>query len=188
MNLTIEELFRFIHGFDEFFGDRVQSAHPSDNPVYRIKIVPYDIGQRIYQEDPDESHFHVIFFPPHKAEVWAVEAWNESLTKRLRNILAATKVEQTPDEIIRADLLHSLIAFYRSIGLTYKLAHQTADHLLSTKDPSAVLSISFLPDTLATKLHEYRNRNNTTEDPSEGHSEGQHNGGQCEGPVHGREN
>jgi hypothetical protein len=64
----------------------IRSVHPSDTPILRIHVIAVDVARRLAELDPDENIFHLEFFPASPiAELWSAQAWNESLTRRLRH-------------------------------------------------------------------------------------------------------
>ena len=82
--LTISELHSLLYGFEELADFELESIHPDDHPIFRVKLAPYLIGSALRNADPEEKYFHVEFYPPDKAEIWESKAWTDSLTRRLR--------------------------------------------------------------------------------------------------------
>lgn len=165
MEISLSDLASCLYGFDDFFGDRPASPHPLDRPIQPVIIVPYSFGLALMTADVDNSTFHVELFPPHKAEVWSKQAWDESIIRRLRIAGKTTFAERSPIEATRAALESQLITFFRSY-LSFRHARLMAELLISGPENPGVLRLAGLPVELANSLTHYRNAlTNPAEDP-----------------------
>jgi len=122
--VNLNDLYHLLYGFDQFFASRPQSIHPHDSPIFKVHVIPFDLGTDIRNSDPDEAFFHVEFYPPDRAELWNSKAWNESLTKRLRLAGQVTTYYCTPDEQLRADVECNLIKHFKSVSLPFRHARR----------------------------------------------------------------
>lgn len=85
MKLSLADLRNLLYGFEVFDFQRPLSMHPHEYPLYKVKIVPIEVGVTLAAMDPKEDFFKVfnIFFAkPPRSEIWHKRAWDESLTKR----------------------------------------------------------------------------------------------------------
>jgi len=153
--MTPSELYGLLYGFDEFFGQSARSVHPNDTPLLRVKLVPVSVGRELADLDPEHRHFNIEFYPD-RAEVWASNAWDTSLTLRLRRAGVTYSAEQTPLEAQRSELEANLFRYLRSLHFTVNHARQLVEILLENPShPQAISLIGFPPD-LIDKLHDYR--------------------------------
>lgn len=155
--MNLNDLYHLLYGFDQFFASRPQSIHPHDSPIFKVHVIPFDLGTDIRNSDPDEAFFHVEFYPPDRAELWNSKAWNESLTKRLRLAGQVTTYYRTPDEQLRADLECNLIKYFKAISLPFRHARALTELLTSGPENPTVLQLAALPPELIHQLQNYRN-------------------------------
>lgn len=156
MDISPHTLAQFLYGFDEFFGCRPYSVHPSDYPSFKIHVVPFSIGSQIRNADPDESTFHVEFYPPDRAEVWHTISWRESLTRRLRLAGQVLAYSQTPTESARASIERRLIQHFKSLHFSFKHARALSEMLLSGPENPHVYDLAILPPELTHDIKQYR--------------------------------
>lgn len=88
MEIPAVTLFHFLTTFPEYERDTnssLLSVHPMDNPIYRVRPIPYDVALLLQQEDPEEHYFHIEFFPRlGRAELWIATAWKESISRLMK--------------------------------------------------------------------------------------------------------
>jgi len=155
--LTIQELYSLLYGFEELCDIKPQSIHPEDHPIFRVKLVPFNIGAQIRNADSDEKYFHVEFYPPFHAEVWQSLAWNESLTRRLRTAGIVQTYFQTEEESARAKIERLLIAHFKALSLPFRHARALTEMLISGPENPTVLQLAGLPEAISHELSQYRN-------------------------------
>lgn len=110
------------------------SPDPRDNPIFRVRVVPYAIGVRIANLDPDRRHFHFEFYPLRgTAEIWSALAWEHSLTRRLRLSAMAREFDPGRDlnqrlENLRQHLIQFIAA---TLHVPYNKAKEAAEGFIS---------------------------------------------------------
>lgn len=167
MEISPHTLAQFLYGFDEFFGCRPYSIHPSDYPSFRVHIIPFSIGSQIRNADPDEAIFHVEFYPPDRAELWHSAAWRDSLTRRLRVAGIVATYYQTPQESARCDIERKLILHFKTLHLAFRHARALTEMLLSGPENPHVYDLAILPPELVHAIKSYRNTSQSPP-PSDG--------------------
>lgn len=156
--LSIQELHHLLYdSFEELASIHPLSIHPQDHPTFRVKIVPFSLGAAIRNHDPDEKYFHVEFYPPLHAEVWQSQAWQDSLTRRLRIAGVVQTYFQTPEESARAKVERLLISHFKASHLPFRHARAITELLLSGPDNPTVLQLAGLPVEISHELSLYRN-------------------------------
>ncbi len=100
--ISAANLFSLSELHDLIFNNTIavapKSLLPQDHPTLPVRVIPADLANRIRALDPEEHFFHLEFFPPHPyVDLWSSQAWNESLSKRLKNNAAlAAKFSASP--------------------------------------------------------------------------------------------
>lgn len=104
--------------------------HESDYPINRVRVIPVELGVAIKQADPDERYFHVELYynPPAHADLWTAKAWQESLTKRLRNVKDGDVLQ--PVQSLRINEIQIAVNLRASYGLASEHARHAAEMLL----------------------------------------------------------
>jgi len=156
MEISPSDLHSLIYGFDEYFSSSPLSVHPNDRPIFKVHIVPFHIGTSIRNSDPDESKFHVEFYPPDRAEVWNAKAWCESLTKRLRLAGQVLTFFQTEEESRRSTLERLLINHFKSISLSFRHARALTEMLIAGPENPHIHDLAILPPEIVHQLKQYR--------------------------------
>lgn len=161
MEISPHTLAQFLYGFDEFFGCRPASIHPSDYPSFKVYIVPHEIGVNIRNSDPEETMFHVEFYPPDRAELWHTLAWRDSLTRRLRIAGQVSTYYQTPQESVRSSLDRRLIAHFKSLHFPFRHARALTEMLISGPESPHVYDLAVLPPEIIHDLKQYRSKDSS---------------------------
>lgn len=158
MNLTPLELYHLFTHFPELENTAPLSVHPSDNPIHRVRVVPFAFAERLRIDDPNEDVFHLEFFPKlSRADVWSSVAWKESLSRILKLKAAAREADPSTPLIEELSYLEEEVKVYliRIIKLPYKVAAVGAHTILCadlTEDQAAFIALLNLPPTLTTRI------------------------------------
>lgn len=168
MDISLPDLHSLIYGFEEFFAAGPISVHPSDRPIFKVHVVPFHIGVSIRNADPDESKFHVEFYPPDRSEVWNAHAWSESLTKRLRLAGQVSTYFQTSAEAQRSTLERALITHFKSLNLPFRHARALSEMLIAGPENPHIYDLVTIPPEIVAQLNSYRNEKFSLSDSSSG--------------------
>ena len=137
------------------------SPHPRDQPLYRVRVIPYILGKRLAEFDPAREFFHIEFFPgtkPPRAELWSRLAWDQSLTRRLR--ISAYANEHDPTQIFQqryAVLVKRIASFVCSVTPTpASKAEQAAENFIRTTTYDEFLTLLKPPADFLNEIQRVR--------------------------------
>jgi hypothetical protein len=155
MELQPHQLAGLLYEFPELAHLR-PILHPSDIPIFKVKVIPYELGFLIKQSDPDEVYFHVELYaaPPVRADLWSAIAWKESLTKRLRNV-RTTPEDNLPAEI-RSTIHKVSVELHTSYGLSPTHARECANILLTGEQFDELVEILSLTHIILDPIKKLR--------------------------------
>ena len=161
MKLSLADIRNLIYGFDQFDFQRPLSCHPNEFPMFKIKIVPIEIGVTLAALDPDELYFKVfnIFLAkPPRSEIWHKRAWDESMTRKCGYKPATdysgngTTLHDRVQNLVY-ELTHSLSLS----GITHRQAKVYAEQFVYGPTISKdLLSITPVDQTLTDRLFKMR--------------------------------
>lgn len=141
--------------------DSPLSPHPSDNPLFRVRVLPYDLGVRLANLDPNREHFHFEFFPhlnPPRVELWSARAWAESLTRRLR--ACSSTSTQTPEKGFHARYAALVVTLRNFIARLARLGHEksvdAAEQFIKNPALDDVLVVMQAPAEIRNEIHAVR--------------------------------
>ena len=161
MKLSLADIRNLIYGFDQFDFQRPLSCHPNEFPMFKIKIVPIEIGVTLAALDPDELYFKVfnIFLAkPPRSDIWHKRAWDESMTRKCGYKPATdysgngTTLHDRVQNLVY-ELTHSLSLS----GITHRQAKVYAEQFVYGPTISKdLLSITPVDQTLTDRLFKMR--------------------------------
>lgn len=161
MKLSLADIRNLIYGFDQFDFQRPLSCHPNEFPMFKVKIVPIEIGVTLAALDPDELYFKVfnIFLAkPPRSEIWHKRAWDESMTRKCGYKPATdysgngTTLHDRVQNLVY-ELTHSLSLS----GITHRQAKVYAEQFVYGPTISKdLLSITPVDQTLTDRLFKMR--------------------------------
>lgn len=161
MKLSLGDIRNLIYGFDQFDFQRPLSCHPNEFPLYKIKIVPIEIGVTLAALDPNEEYFKVfnIFLAkPPRSEIWHKRAWDESMTRKCGYKPATdysgngTTLHDRVQNLVY-DLMHSLSLS----GITQRQARVYAEQFIYGPTISKdLLSVTPVDQSLTDRLFQMR--------------------------------
>ncbi len=152
--MTLPEVYGLLYGFDGLWGMRLH-IHSTEYPEFSVKSIPLTVGTFIRDHDPDETLFHVEFFPSH-AELWEASCWRNSITRKLKLVGNYANTAADPAEEAYRQLFHNLLTFFRERGLSLKYSRPLAEFLISGKDNPSLLQLAALSPELEYDLKKYR--------------------------------
>jgi hypothetical protein len=149
-----------------FFGKFGDSGAPSEHVVlscllgekHYVKPIYYSLGKTIAELDSDEQYFHVELIEPQKhAELWLIEDWRESSTRRekLKLELAISRATRNVLEEIFSKI-HPVILqkFGGQKTLAEKLAWKLANNYKNDTYPNVLEELG-----IKTIMDHYRKEN-----------------------------
>lgn len=144
------------------FGPTPLSQHPRDNPVYRVRVLSYELGMRIAGLDPGREFFHFEFMPntlPPRVELWSQRAWRDSLSRQLR--IGKHNREHDP-EVKFLDrynrLLDELSLYLKRLSHQVSLAkaRESAEGFIKSPSYDDLLPILQVPADMQKEIREVR--------------------------------
>lgn len=157
MEIPPEILLQLLTEFEDLLNLR-PLIHPLDHPIHRVKVIPVELGVLIKQHDPTERYFHVEIYytTPAHADLWTAQAWQESLTKRLRNVKDGEILQ--PVQSLRINEIQVAINLRASYGLASEHARHAAEMLLrgdeETRDE--IIKLLNLSDIIIQQVNKVR--------------------------------
>jgi len=156
--MTISELYYLLYEHPELAHIKLHVSR-NDFPEVAVKVIPLDIAVFIRDNDPEESHFHVEFFPTH-AELWEGKCWRNSITRRLKHAGVYANTQATTTELTLHKLQHNLLSHFKSCGLPFRHARDMTEMLISGPQNPGLLQLAALPPELQGELRAYRTNEN----------------------------
>lgn len=184
MNLSPQDLSYLFHNYPQFEFSTPTSIHPNDRPIYKVRIIPLDLGKQIAAEDNEEKYFHVELFPLlNRAELWNAQAWRESISRRIKLATVARDADPSTPLIVRLNHLEEQLkhALCSQIHLRYANASGVAVLVLRgalTPDQQAFIELLGLPAELLLSIKQTKdelariNNPNSSIEPSQAPSDG----------------
>lgn len=155
--MTLLQLYHLLYEHPELAHIKRHISR-SDHPELPVKIIPLDIAAFIRDNDPNEAHFHIEFFPSH-GELWEANCWRNSITRRLKHAGIYANTAASVEELTLHKLHHNLMTHFKSCGLPFKIARDMTEMLISGPDNPAILQLAALDPALQTELLTYRENN-----------------------------
>lgn len=164
LNLSLPLIRKLLWNFPEFDFQRPKSiTHPADQPLYRVKLIPYTLGVELANLDQKEELFHVEFFPeqePARAEVWHIDAWRDSLSRIIKHkpsLIYAPDDRRLSSEEAAGIFQGELVYILRSLGLSQTNATSAAELLMRGPDYSRIAIILGMKEETIRRLENMRN-------------------------------
>lgn len=155
--ISAANLFSLSELHDLIFNNTIayspRSLLPQDHPTLPVRVIPAALASRIQALDPEEKFFHLEFFPPHPyVDLWSTSAWNNSLSKRLKNNAAIALQHAHSPLARRENLIHELTVALRELlpSLTNEQARKfSIYYLASPLLDDALISLGIRPPIIA---------------------------------------